>query len=150
MPRIQRGDNNQHSTKKLVLYNYYNDQWHTETVSVTWTEKTEEQMSTIVQSWLHQYQELHKQAPSLTLQATTVTPHQELFISFDHNPLAHMRTTREKWYWLESLSKTIHAHAETVQNIVLMVNHELIDDTTLITQSPWPIDGFLNKSNMNS
>ena len=68
---------------------------------------------------------------------------QVAYLSFDSGPLSEESSTFDKWMLIEGLFKTIRKNNVPLEQIQLLVHHQLMKDPHLDFSKPWPIDGFL-------
>jgi len=71
------------------------------------------------------------------------TSDQVAYLSFDSDPLSKESSTFDKWMLIEGLLKTIRENSVRLQQIQLLVHHQLMQDPHLDFSKPWPVDGFL-------
>lgn len=137
--------NQKSAHKKTVSLMFWNsNKWKSETQEIIWGDNKQENLTHLVNSWLHLIAEENKVDKKITLQAALLAPGDyDAFISFDASPLPQNGPTIDKIRLLEGLLKTIRENNLQLQTIQFLVDHQPLKDTHLNFVSPWPISGFL-------
>lgn len=113
---------------------------------VLWSKYPQDSAEYLVNAWLALLDEEEVIKKKTTLQ-TVATAHdnQQLLISFDRLPFNEEASTREKWFSIESLLKTIRTVCPTFKEVAFLVHHQPAEDAHLDFSKPWPIGGFLGE-----
>ncbi len=131
--------------KKIVtLWVRSRDTWQTEQQELLWTNDTAENMRLLVTNWLAFAQEEHSIEKKVAVQNCALsTSGQELYLSFDRNPLPKEQSILTKWLLLEGLLKTIRENKLPLVSIHFLVHNQPLQDPHLSFDLPWPVQGFL-------
>jgi hypothetical protein len=130
--------------KKVKLFYWHHDKWNNEEVDIIWAANKAQTLKYLIDSWLTLMDEEHLMEKKTSLQAVVLgSSENDIFLSFDRNPLSREGTIFEKWMWLEGLLKTIRDNDLKVQSIRFLVHHQDMYDTHLDFSNPWPSIGFL-------
>lgn len=129
---------------KLVFWHH--DRWNTEKREVIWPSDTAQQATHLVNSWLTLLDEEMIMDKKVSLQSAIVgAGGDDLYLSFDCNPLAAEAPIFAKWYWIESLLKTLRENDIDVKTVQLLVHHQPLVDDHLDFTHAWPLKGFLGE-----
>jgi len=135
---------NHASKKKISLIFWQNNQWKTENCDLLWTDNKQQDLHRLINSWLTLLHEENSMEKKITVQTVLLsTSDQTAYLSFDSDPLPKESSTFDKWMFIEGLLKTIRENNVPLQQIQLLVHHQLMQDPHLDFSKPWPIDGFL-------
>ena len=131
--------------KTVTLFTYRADRWHSEQKELLWSSQLHKAITSLVTSWLLYLEEEQNTAKKVTLQSVVLSPsEQELYVSFDRNPLNKESSTFEKLMWVESLLKTLRENDIKVHSVYLLVHHQPLHDYHLDFSRAWPITGFVS------
>lgn len=129
--------------KTVILFAKTGDTWHTEQQELIWTNDVAENMRLLTMNWLMFNQEEHLAEKNVTVQSCALsTSEQEIYISFDRNPLPKEQPIIVKWLLIESLLKTIRENKIPLVSVHFLINHQPLQDPHLSFDLPWPINGF--------
>lgn len=129
--------------KKVILFARTGDTWRTEQQELIWTNDVAENMRLLTMNWLAFNQEEHVAEKNVTVQSCALsTSEQEIYISFDRNPLPKEQSIMAKWSLIESLLKTIRENKIPLTNIHFLINHQPLQDQHLSFDLSWPVNGF--------
>lgn len=129
-----------------IIYSFYKDgAWHTEYNELSVSPDTQKMIHYVVNSWLSFLHEEHIMKKRVTAHAVLISANgNDLFISFDRNPLQKESSIYEKWMWIEGLLKTIRAQGIKIAHVHFLVHHQPLQDAHLDFENPWPIAGYAN------
>lgn len=129
--------------KMITLYVRSRDTWRTERQELLVTNDTAENMRLIVTSWLNFVQDEHNIEKKVAVQSCALSASgQEMYISFDRNPLPKEQPIIAKWLLIEGLLKTIRENKIPLVSIHFLVHHQPLQDPHLSFDLPWPVNGF--------
>lgn len=129
--------------KTITLYIKSRDSWKTEQHQLLWTSDIAENMRLLTTSWLNFALEEKKLDKKILIQSCALsTSGQELYLSFESNPLPKEQSIFEKWQLIEGLLKTIRENKIPLVSIHFLVHHKPLQDPHLSFDLPWPINGF--------
>jgi len=133
-----------HAAKKQVNLHYWHQHaWHIETRDIIWKKDVGRNLTLLINNWLNVLDEEKVIEKKITVQTALLSPSgHEAYISFDRNPLHKEVSIFEKWMLLEGMLKTIRANQIPVQQVRLLVHHQLLHDTHLDFSKAWPVHGF--------
>ena len=69
----------------------------------------------------------------------------QIFFSFDCNPLEKEWSIFKKWNFIESILKTISYADLKFRGVNFLVNHQILEDDHLDFSVEWPLEGFLQQ-----
>lgn len=130
--------------KKVSLFFWHNGAWKTETTTLLWQHDKATALYYLVNQWFTILDDEGMMDKKVTLQTAILSPSgQELYLSFDRNPLNQQQSTHDTLMFVEGLLKTIHENKCGIQSVRFLVHHQpLIDDHLDFTHA-WPVIGFL-------
>lgn len=136
------------SSKKTVMLYYWNHQgWQKEICDVLFSDNLTTTATQVIRSWLNVLDEEGITKKKITLQSATVSSSlNELFISFDRNPLYKELAVFEKVMWIEGLLKTLRENDLIFTHIHFLVHHQPLNDPHLDFSQSWPMTGFIHSS----
>lgn len=136
-----------HASKKQVnLIFWQNNQWKTESHDLLWTRDKQQDLHRLINAWLTLLHEENNMKKKITLHTLLLSASdQTAYLSFDSDPLSKESATYDKWLFIEGLLKTIRENNISLQQIQLLVQHQLMQDSHLDFSKPWPINGFLEQ-----
>lgn len=128
-----------------ITYHFYKDNsWHIEKNELILSQDLIKNIHYIINSWLSFLEEERIMKKKVTVQTTLCSPAgNDLYISFDRNPLSKEASIHDKWMWVEGLLKTMRAHGITISRIHFLVHHQPLQDVHLDFDHPWPLQGYL-------
>ncbi len=130
--------------KNINLFYWTHERWNKEEVEVIWTSNLQNNIATMVKSWLILIEEEKLIDKKITLLSALVAANQnELYISLDRNPFDDDQSTIKKLMLVESLLKTLRENKVPIKKVRLLKHHQTIWDHHLDFYHPWPIEGFL-------
>lgn len=133
-----------HQKRKVKLYYWHNNNWHTENSELLWSNNKVECITYLIRAWLTLLEEEMVTHRSVALQTAILTAsQQELFLSFDRKPFDQDSNTYIKWMWVEGLLKTVRLNNLDIQRVTFLEHHQPLQDDHLDFSNPWPINGFL-------
>lgn len=132
--------------KNISLFYWHDNQWKTEYETVLWHEKENNNIQTIITSWLSTMASEQYASKTVAVESVILAPNKHLYISFDRHPFAKELSIRDKLYWLEGLLKTLKHNNLNILWIHFLVHHKPLSDTHIDTTYAWPIDGFLHNT----
>ncbi len=136
--------NKEITRKNVSLIFWHNQKWNSETLDLIWSNNSNDNVYYLINSWLNLLDEEQAMQKKIMLQTAMTSPSgNELFLSFDRNPLAKESSTFDKWMWAEGLLKTLRKNGVTIQNIRFLAHHQPINDDHLDFNNPWPVQGFI-------
>lgn len=135
--------------KKNVSFTFWHqNQWHTEIIPILYSDCLTSTMQQLINRWLQLVEEEKVLKKAVILQAVLVSfDKQVLFISLNRFPWNKESTTFDKWMIIEGLLKTIQNSSSSIKKVHFLIDHQLMQDNHLDFTNPWPVDGFLDKSN---
>jgi len=132
--------------RKVKLFYWLHDSWKNESVEVIWSDNKAQTIKHLVDSWLTLMDEEKLMEKKTSLQSVILgSSENDIFLSFDRNPLSKESTVFEKWMWIEGLLKTLRDNDLKIQNVRFLVHHQDMYDLHLDFSNPWPTIGFLVK-----
>jgi hypothetical protein len=131
------------SNQTIILWWWHAGHWKHEKTQIIGTTSTQDLVYQVLQSWLALMKEEKKINAITTLQSVAITSTDHAYISFDHNPLPQETSLYEKWMIVEGMLKTMRENKLSVRAIILLVNHQILQDRHLDFSCPWPTEGFL-------
>lgn len=133
--------------KKIDLFFWIAGHWQRETTEIVWSDESDQNIYRLVNRWLLFLHEEHFMTRQINVQNVLLaTRGNEVYLSFDNIPFEKQFNIRQKWFWVESLLKTIRENDIKLQAISILVHHQPLYDVHLDFSSPWPLQGFLEKS----
>lgn len=133
--------NNTVSKKKVKLFYWYNDSWHTEETELLWSDYKADNIYYLINSLLsvmHEEEALNKK---VSLETAMLSPNgAEAFLSFNRNPFRKDVPTFEKWMIIESILKTISENETNVKEIRFLVHHKPLSNYHLDFANSWHIN----------
>jgi hypothetical protein len=130
--------------KKCILHYWHNNRWHTESQELIWSSHVDENLVTLISSWLSLLDTEQLLPKKVMLQSATLTPHQqEAYLSFDRNIFPKEWSIHRKLMLIEGLSKTIRSNTISLHGIHMLVHHQPLIDMHLDFSDAWPTGGFL-------
>jgi hypothetical protein len=130
--------------QNVTLHFWHQNEWHTEHVSLLFSDNTVSNMQQLVSRWAQLLSEEKIIKKKVTLQSATLTfDKQELIISFDRAPWNKEWGTYDKWMTIEGFLKTIRNVDPSIKKVRFLVNQQPISDPHLDFTNPWPINGFI-------
>ena len=132
--------------KPMQLAFWHNKKWDRESIQMIWSNKTENNTKNLTNAWLNLLDEEGFMDKKVTVQSASLSHSKnEVYISFDQNPLTNESSTFKKWMWIEGLLKTLKENKKPVQSIYFLVHHKTLIDDQLDFTNSWPIEGFLTE-----
>lgn len=132
--------------KVAPLVFWHNDRFTIEKREIMWPEQSAQAISYLVTSWLSLLEEEGITDKKISLQSAIIgLSGDDLYLSFDGNPLSQEATIFEKWHMVESLLKTLRENECSIKTVQLLVHHQPLVDDHLDFTHPWPLQGFLNE-----
>jgi hypothetical protein len=133
--------------KRKIHYTYWHhNKWCTEQQELMCPANRSEHIFYIINTWLTMLYEEHVLDKKIHLQAVLLSGSgNEIYLSFDSNPLSDQQTTYDQWMWVESLLKTLRDNVQALHTVQFLVNHQPLNTTRLDFTNPWPIMGFLKR-----
>ena len=129
--------------QNTTLYFWHQNEWHTEHVSLLFSDYIAANMQQLVSRWIQLLNEEKILKKKVALQSATITfDKQELIISFDRVPWNKEWSTFDKWMTIEGLLKTIKTVDPSIKQVRFLVNQQPVQDPHLDFTNPWPIKGF--------
>lgn len=133
------------SKRTATLHFWHADSWHQEKTELLWSNDQAHAVYYILTQWLNLLDDERIMPVRVMLQTSLASASgNELYISFDRNPLNKQQSTHEKWMWIEGLLKTLRENGITIPRIHFLVHHQPMHDGHLDFSSPWPLQGFMN------
>ncbi len=135
-------------TKKTVVMHYWKDhQWHKETQEMIWSQNMVQNIQRLLNYWLRLLEEYDIINKHITIQSVAIAPNeQNLFVSFDRNPLLKNWSIFHKWMFVEGLLQTIRSNTDHLLAILFLIRHQKLTDMHLDFSHPWPIIGYKDAS----
>ncbi len=130
--------------RKVKLYFWQNASFQHEEVDLIWFPFVAENIKHIVNLWLAFLYDERMLDSRVYLETVAVAEFERrAYLSFDF-PILHKEwSIQKKWYFLESLCRTICSVDISVNDIVFLVNHRPMLDDHICLAQPWPLTGFL-------
>jgi hypothetical protein len=143
--KINNESNAKHAQKQTILIHFwYQNEWHTETVSLLFSDNAATNMQQVVSRWAQLLNEEKIIKKKIALESAAITfDKQELIISFDRVPWNKEWNTFDKWMTIEGLLKTIKTTGSSIKKVRFLVNQQPVQDPHLDFTNPWPVEGFL-------
>lgn len=130
--------------QNATLHFWQNNNWHTEEVSLLFSDNIAANMQQLVSRWLQLLQEEKITKKKVGLQSATITyDKQELIISLDRAPWNKENSSYEKWMIIEGLLKTLKAIDSSLKKVRFLVNQTPLQDPHLDFTNAWAIGGFI-------
>lgn len=83
---------------------------------------------------------------AFSIQTCMYTAAQELYISFDKNPLTKIISIEKKLEIIESILATLRINEYPVKMVYFLSHHQPLQDSQLDFSSYWPIEGFMHEA----
>ncbi len=132
------------SKKQVNLIFWQHNQWKTESHDLLWTHNRQQDLHRLINAWLTLLHEENNMEKKVTLHTVLLSASDQIaYLSFDSDPLSKESATYDKWLFIEGLLKTIRENNISLQQIQLLVQHQLMQDPHLDFSKPWPVNGFL-------
>ncbi len=129
--------------QNVPIYFWYQNGWHTEQVSLLFSDNSAANMRQLVSRWAQLLYEERITKKKISLQSATITfDTQELIVSLDRLPWSKENSTFDKWMAIEGLLKTIKMVDPSIKRVRFLVNQQPAQDSHLDFTNPWPITGF--------
>ena len=133
--------------KPYTLYFWKHKKWHSEQITILVYHTINKQLTTLVNKWLILLDEECLIPTKASVQSILLTPScKTAYISFDHTLFSTESSTYEKYMIIEGLLKTIRKNNIELQDIFLLVHHQILNDPHLDLSHAWPITGFISAS----
>ncbi len=131
-------------SKKKVLMSYWQQgKWYTEAQESMCPLNKSEHIHYLINCWLNILAEEQIMDKKVSLQTALIPASgNDVYLSFDHNPLPEECSTFELYMWVEGLLKTLRENVAGINNVQLLVNHQPLQNNLLDFSNPWPITGF--------
>lgn len=133
------------SKKKSNLFFYKDDSWQQESVELVWPNNPQEALGYICNRWLSVAAEediIHKK---VTAPHAFITQDNKGYISFDQNPFEPEQSTREKFFLIEGILRSIKATGLTLSGIYFLVHTKSLKDYHLDFSLAWSLDPYPTK-----
>ncbi len=130
--------------KNVKIWFWKHDKWHYEQNDILWGQDSATNITNLVQNWLIVLEEEDITKNKINLQTAVNTQNQQTaYLSFDHSLFTKDLNTYQKLIIIESLLKTLRTNQVGAQYIYFLVQHQLMKDSHLDFNNPWPISGFI-------
>lgn len=129
--------------KKITIFFYKHEQWHTEHNSVIWSSHNLDNVKTVTNCWLTLLEDEKIIDTDLQLLSAIMTPNKELFLSFNKDICNNQDSTYAKLMIIQGLLKTLSHHNLSIQSVRFLVHHQTLVDDHLNFSIPWPIQGYI-------
>jgi hypothetical protein len=135
-------------TKKIITLHYWKEhQWYKESQEIIWSQDQSSNIQRLLNYWLRLLTEHNVIAKHITIQSASFAPNgQDLYISFDRNPMIRQWSIFHKWMFIEGVLRTIRANIDQTCTIFFLLHHQLLSDPHLDFSHPWPIMGYQEAS----
>jgi len=132
-------------TKKSVPLHFWNNHaWHCEQQEILWSDNHMRTIQQLLQYWLRLLEDTNIIHKHISIQSVSTAPNQQdLFISFDQNPLMRDWSVFQKWMFIEGILRTIRSNITGIQAVYFLLRHQPLCDTHLDFSHPWPLTGYL-------
>lgn len=129
----------------ITFYFFKDDRWHSEKNELLWHHDPAQDVCYLLNSWLSFLDEEHLMEKKVTIITALISGSgNDLYLSFDRNPLPEEASSYQKWLWVEGLLKTIRENGIKIPNIYFLVHHQPLIDHHIDFNNPWPLQGYLN------
>ncbi len=135
-------------TKKTVILHYWKDhQWYKETQEMIGSQDVSQNIQRLLNYWLRLLEENDSINKHITIQSIAIAPNeQDLYVSFDRNPLLKSWSTFHKWMFVEGLLQTIQSNTDHLLTVLFLIRHQTLTDMHLDFSHSWPIIGYKDAS----
>lgn len=135
-----------HEKKSVTIYFWHQDEWQKEDTEILWSNDQATSAQYLIRSWLNLLDEEKITSKKISLQSALLSPSgNELYISFDCNPLEKEAEIYKKLMFVEGLLKTLKNNDLEFSFINLLVHHQPINDNHLDFNQSWPCQGFISQ-----
>ncbi len=142
-PLLVETEQTTYAPKKIALFFFKNEKWHTEHNSVIWSSNITENVKTVTNNWLTLLEDEKIIDTDIQLVSTIITKTKELFLSFNKDLFEKQDATFSKLMIIESLLKTLKENKIAVQSVRFLIHHQTMVDDHLNFSISWPITGYL-------
>ena len=135
-----------YTPKKIVLFFFKHEKWHTENNSVIWSSNVTENVKMLTNNWLTLLEDEKIIDTDTQVTSAIITENKELFLSFNKDLFDKQDATLTKLMIIESLLKTLRENKIPAQSVRFLVHHQTMTDDHLNFSISWPIIGYLQNS----
>ena len=129
--------------KKVVMSYWQQGKWYTEAQELMCPLNKSEHIHYLINCWLSMLAEERSMNKKIALQAALISASgNDVYLSFDQNPLPDECSTFETYMWVEGLLKTLRENVAGINNVQFLVHHQPLQNSLLDFSNPWPIGGF--------
>ncbi len=132
--------------KNVKLYYWKENRFCFEEVVPVWFSDEEENIKYVINSWLNlAYQEQVLDRKFFLTAVGLVQFGQGVYFSFDGSFFGKDWSIVKKWYFVESLLKTVREVFPGLGTAYFRIKHQLFEDDHLDFSQGWPMGGFLER-----
>ena len=132
-----------YTPKKIILFFFKHEKWHSEQNSVIWSSDMAENVKTLANNWITLLEDEKIIDTDTQLTSAIITASKELFLSFNKDLFDKQSATLSKLMIIESLLKTLRENKIPVQSVRFLIHHQIMTDDHLNFAISWPITGYL-------
>lgn len=132
--------------KRTIRLHFFNgSQWSSEETELLWSTNIEQNILFLSNRWLSVMHEEGLSEKKITLQSATISTTNQVYLSFDQYPFELKYSTRQKYFFIEGLLKTLRESGIKYTSIYFLVHHKPLIDYHLDFSIPWPFESFLKE-----